>query len=179
MKKVTIWSMLMLAVLALPMLTACGGDDDGGGGNGGANYTSEEIVELLTGKWAIYGHAKLTDIEGLLKEGDYTGTIEFKSDQKFTVTSSTLFEFEGISANGQVSNFPITLKDLLDNYRPYSVLKKNGKTYISFGDSTLPMTFQIQSITKSSFKLVLDENVYDSNDKSKVVGHIYISMIAG
>ena len=70
----------MLVVMALPTIVACSSDDDN---NDTSNYTEAEIVELLTGKWEIYGEVKVTDYETQKTITDnYKGTIELKNNNE-------------------------------------------------------------------------------------------------
>ena len=50
MKKVTLWSMLVLTVLALPMMTSCGGDDDGGTPS---EAQIKQYLEAGEGMWQV------------------------------------------------------------------------------------------------------------------------------
>lgn len=159
MKKRFFISMSMLVCLVLPIMVACSSDDDDE-----MSYTSDEIVEILNGKWGISGEFRVIFPDGdkmVTKEGNYTGTIEFKKDQKYTVQSTTLFEYE-FTFNGKKENRKYTLEKLLYG-STYSLLKKGGEYYITFGSSDY-FSFKIISLNKKSFKLVLDEYYEKSNE---------------
>ena len=172
MKKLKIWSMMMLVAMALPMMMACGSDkDDEGGSN--VNYTTDEIVEMLNGKWAISGHVKCTSNQKDVSDftGDYTGTIEFTSDRKFTLSSSQIpFKVQG-------ETYETTLEGILYDKGTYTILKKNGKNYVQL-DSFY--NFLIQSLSKNSFKLVEDEDIifgyYTGDHYEDRSMHYYITM---
>ena len=175
MKKLKIWSMMMLVAMALPMMVACGSDkDDEGGSN--VNYTTDEIVEMLNGKWAISGHVKCTSNQKDISDftGDYTGTIEFTSDQRFTLSSSKM----PYKIQGDVVDLP--LENILVNKGTYTILKKNGKNYVQLKDYSLSFNFLIQSLSKNSFKLVEDEDItfdyYTGDHYEDNTMHYYITM---
>ena len=145
--------------MVLPIMVACGDDDDNVGN--GISYTESEIVEILTGKWGINGFVRISTDGGEKIEGDYTGTVEFTNDQKYIFKCSVI---EGTQ---------ISLSSLIEgnNYQKYSVLRKNGNSYITFGSSSNYKSFQIVSINKNSFKLIEDEDMPSSL-------HYYITIIS-
>jgi len=49
------WSMLIIMLISLPVLIACGKDDDSQNDGTAANYTIDEIKEMLYGEWDVYG----------------------------------------------------------------------------------------------------------------------------
>lgn len=162
MKKRFCISMSMLVCLVLPIMVACSSDDDDE-----MSYTSDEIVEILSGEWEIHGDFRFIFKDGdkmMTKEGNYTGTIEFKKDQKYAVQSTPLYEYEE-TYNGKKVTGNITLDALLLG-STYSLLKKGGEYYISMGLLKEPydMTFKIVSLTKKSFKLVLDRYIEDTKE---------------
>ena len=190
MKKTLFGSLVMLVVLMMPMLTSCGGDD--GDSSGSVNYTSDEIVELLTGKWEVYGHVKMTSsntdiIENI--DGDYTGTIEFLDTKKVKVNSSVIQEIKQTDTDGSKYTVKITLRDFISDYYKYSIIRKNGAAYISFGtgDENRPNHYKIVSLTKNSFKLIRDEtrqlgdnqeNPYTVNQGTPYTVHYEITIIS-
>ena len=110
MKKRFFISMSMLVCLVLPIMVACSSDDDDE-----MSYTSDEIVEILNGKWGVSGDFRFIFKDGdkmMTKEGNYTGTIEFKKDQKYAVQSTPLYEYE-YTFNGKKETVNITLDILL------------------------------------------------------------------
>lgn len=50
MKKIRIWSMLILSLMMMPLTTACGGDDDGGSDGDGSNGNVVDGVNVNTKK---------------------------------------------------------------------------------------------------------------------------------
>ena len=162
MKKRFFISMSMLVCFVLPLMVACSSDDDDE-----MSYTSDEIVEILNGKWSINGEFRFILKDGdkiVTKEGNYTGTIEFKKDQKYAVQSTPLYEYES-TINGKNRTSIIKLDDLLYG-STYSLLKKGGEYYISLGIMKEPydMTFKIVSLTKKSFNLVLDRYIENTKE---------------
>ena len=116
----------MLAVMALPLLVACGDDNDD---NSATAYTEAEIVELLTGKWEVYGEYKATNYDTKESFADnYKGTIEFKADKsvRFKVTDGTKYKTSyTITIDGQtfeyeyeyyIENDKIVLKEIQSKY---------------------------------------------------------------
>ena len=170
MKKLKIWSIMMLIVMALPLMVACGGDDDGGGN---VDYTAEEIVNILTGSWKIYGHVTTKVCyagfynfpdESMIDQ-DYTGSIQFTADQKVTAHGPTFFEGKYYVNNGLESatemKYAVNLYSLLRG--TYSIYKSGGQTFIVINH----YHFRIETLTKSSFRLICDgvdglrnENIY-------------------
>lgn len=156
MKKPFIIVGLMLIALISLSLTACGDDD---GSSGSVNYTSDEIIEMLTGKWEVYGHAKVTSSDTQICEnldGDYTGTVEFTKEQRAKAKSSVIGE-ESVSMDGQTYTEKVTLADFISDYYKYKITRKNGAVYITFGSDEYPYNYKIVSLTKTSFKLVCDD----------------------
>lgn len=162
----------MLAVMALPMLVACGDDNDD---NSSTAYTEAEIVELLTGKWEVYGECKATNYDTKESFADkYKGTIEFKADKsvKFKVTDGTKYK-TSYTYDGKTYEYEYYIEEGFVTSK-YTVLKKGGKNYISFGS----YAFEIVSLKKNTFMLRIDEEVYDDNNKSKLLGHVYMTIIS-
>lgn len=172
----------MLVVMALPIMVACGDDDDNDDNNNniGASYTEAEIVELFTGKWEVYGEVKATFYEADETYTDnYKGTIEFKADKsvKFKVTDGTKYKY---TDDGQPYETEYYVAEILigNNFK-YTVLKKGGKNYISFDYSSIDSyPFEIVSITKNTFMLRLDDDIIDYENKSKPLGHIYMTIVS-
>lgn len=168
----------MLAVMALPMLVACGDDNDD---NSATAYTEAEIVELLTGKWEVYGEFKFTNYNTKESFADnYKGTIEFKADKsvRFKVTDGTKYKTT-YTYDGKTYEYEFYVEEqIIDNYSKYSVLKKGGRNYISFGSSSNPYNFEIVSLKKNTFMLRLDRDVDNPENKSKVLGHEYMTIIS-
>ena len=156
MKNFKLWSLTMLAVLALPLMVACGDDDD----NSTSNYTEAEIVDLLTGTWEIQGNYRAAVNENTYNEFDYTARIEFKENKTFRVRN--------YKPNYKIQSTAVSLSSM----RGYEIVKKNGKTYICFelceafdnGASYRKADFLIVSLKKNSFKLIYensDDNMYE------------------
>ena len=51
-------SKFMLILMVSPMMVSCSSSDESGND---ISYTSEEIVQILTGKWEIHGHVTVSD----------------------------------------------------------------------------------------------------------------------
>ena len=171
--------LILIAVMSLG-LTACGSDDDGGSG-GSVNYTSDEIIELLKGKWEVYGHVKRTSSNTDIVEnidGDYTGDIEFKDGQKVRVNSSTI-QMVKMKVGGLYQDYPLTLDFFIDESSKYKIIRKNGAAYISFKpDSKFPYDYKIVSLNKNSFKLVMDEVKQAESDGVSYTLHYEITVIS-
>ncbi len=161
-------------------LTACGGDD--GGSDGSVNYTSEEIIKMLTGKWEVYGHAKGTSSNTDIYEnfeGDYTGTIEFTEGQKAKTYSSVISEVKGKNLDGGYYTDKITLAYFISDYYKYKITRKNGATYIAFGPDINPNEYKIVSLTKTSFKLVLNKDFkYKEEPMGDFTIHVELTVIS-
>ena len=159
MKKSVLLSVLLVLGM-LPLLFACSSDDD----NSAAELTSDEIVQLLTGKWEINGELKIKNQgTGDSFEGSYNGTIEFKKDNKidFRVTKGDKYTVE---LGGKTYSMYLE-EDIIDDYYGYSILKKNGKNYIAFGSKSHPYNFEIVSLKASVLRLVLNQSdVYNDNN---------------
>lgn len=177
MKKIKIWSMILLTVMMLPIMVACTSDDDGEGG-GIISYTEAEIVEMLKGQWAIKGEISIENPIGGKNKADYSGTITFsvKNDRHFVSDLSPVTLFKDDQKK-------VALKRLIvvgstSSSDDYKILRKESKTYIRFrsyyGNGGY-VTFQILSLSKNSFKLVLDEII---NDDEWNLGHVHMTMIS-
>ena len=155
--------MLMAMVLVMPTCVSCSSDDEGA-----STYTSEEITELLMGKWTISGDLNC-ETTSLSFDEHYKGTIEFKNNNKyvFNVTESDLYKGLGKIVEYSFAN----------SSSSYSVLKKGGDSYLILGNSKCP--FKIVSLKKNSLKLVLDEDVIDLYIlNSKQSGHVYMTILS-
>ena len=134
------------------MMVACGSDSDD---NSPVDLTENQIIEYLTGQWDVYGeiYYNITS-QDFSNPGEYSenyeGKIEFKSNKAVKTKIS-----------------------FIDDYWKYSILKKNGDYYISFNYGDLD--FKILSITKTSFKLVCDQDI-TSSDGQIIYGHQIITM---
>ena len=170
--------------MTLPMMIACSSDDEGeenSRSNVDTNaYTAQEIVDLLTGKWIIYGKFEgyyiIKNLD-MREEFEYTGTIEFKADKKVKIQSDKIPV--KIVRNGQVEEIYHSLNNMFDSY---SIYKKEGRNYISFNEknpnsiSLFSYDYQIESLDKNTFKLILDQDIlYEDN----VIGHVHMTMISG
>ncbi len=176
MKKTKIWSMMMLAVMALPMIVACGGDDN----NDPPSYTEKEIVELLTGSWNVAGEYNLDDKSTSFLVGTYTGNMHFKSDQTFTRTITTTSTINKSDLDEKMIATFIE-EEFIRNYHKYSILKSGGQSYVSFRSSGTTYKFAIKELSKNSFRLVCDQDVIDTTSDGKgeqVVGHVYMTIVS-
>ena len=182
MKRIQIWSMMMLVVMALPIMVACGDDNDNINNNGAPDYTEAEIIELLTGKWEVYGELVATAYETNETFTDnYKGTIEFKTNKsvEFKITDATKKKKYSIKYEGQTYELESYYEEeFVDDYYKYTILKKNGKNYISFGSSSISYAFEIVSLTKTTFMLRLDDEIINKDNKSKPLGHVYMTMVS-
>ena len=171
MKRIKIWSMMMLVAVALPMMVACGGDDDNN--NNGSSYSSDEIVELLTGKWDIAGDFRISDPENKQQiSGTYTGNIEFNANQKFTRSIKITVDRNDTEATEE--NVKYLVEEFIDNYYAYQILKKSGKNYICFDKN---YNFEIRSLNKTTFYFEMDQDLM-SYSGEKVTGHVYMTMVS-
>ena len=159
MKKIMFWSIMMLMVVILPMMVACSSDSDDNGSS--IDLTAEEIKEILTGKWEVYGEYNWTITHPnhypQEKTGKYEGTIHF-------------YKNKDIKTNG----IPVIAGSLNDYY---NIKKKNGKNYLLFIDRNREIReYEIVSLTKTTFRLVCNEDINDKKDG--VIGHVYMTMIS-
>ena len=180
MRMVKFWSIILLTVMMLPVMVACGGDDDDIDG-GGITYTEAEIFDILNGQWAIKGEINTEDQNGEKRKADYSGKITFSVSGKNHYVSDlsdiTMVD-DGTKKLNFLRNFIRVGSSTFKDYLAYRVLKKDSKTYLCFqsylGDNGC-LNYQILSLNKNSFKLVLDYNVYSDN---KNLGRIYMTMIS-
>lgn len=167
----SVLSLMMTAFLSVGFISC--GDDDGGSGISG--MTTAEIQALLQGKWAVSGQYELNEqwIYGVEKDkneekGSYTGSIEFKLDGTYRFES---YDEEGDS---------IHLGEVLPSWGKYTILKKNGKTYIavetydSYHDE---MLFEIVTLNKNSIKLVLTDS--GKGNEGRYEWSYYMTIIGG
>ncbi len=160
-------------MLAMPLMTACGSDDND---NSGSSYTTDEIVELLTGKWAISGDILVTEIEtGDRLGGTYAGDIEFKDKKKFDRNINKVkTEIEELKIDTNTPLFNMIYYTILRNYNPYSILKKEGKSYIVFTNDYRNFNFEILSLTKNTLSMKLNDDF--EIDSRKI--HITMTMVS-
>lgn len=192
-KKIKFWSVLMLAVMTLSVMVACGNDDED---NSPSAYTEAEIVDILTGNWGVYGEARVTAYDTNETVTDsYKGTIEFGTNKtvKFKITEATQkVIYTSYIPDGFHYTYEHYIEELfIDNYYKYSILRKGGKNYICFGSSDNPFAFEIVSLKKNTFMLRLDNDIYNYKDqyfftniiltvkdKSKATGHAYMTVVS-
>lgn len=177
MKRIKNLSKLMLAVMTMVVMAACGGSDD----NKSSEYTSEDIVKLLTGKWTISGDIIVTaDETGKKIEGNYTGTMEFTADQKVNrkfVANCSHNDFPTDYYGSDNAMLGALLSYLTDS--KYTVAKKNGKNYISFrASSSKSYDFDIVSLDKTRMRLVLDDNKNIGVGDNYNDSHVYMTIIS-
>jgi DNA polymerase-3 subunit beta len=114
-------------------------------------------------------------------DGDYTGTIEFLDTKKVKVNSSVIQEIKQTDTDGSKYTVKITLRDFISDYYKYSIIRKNGAAYISFGtgDENRPNHYKIVSLTKNSFKLIRDDTwQMGDNQKNPYTAHFEITIIS-
>ena len=164
-KEKNIWAILMMVLISAGFIS-CGSDDEEGNN---ISYTETEIVELLSGKWEIAGVINISSEFGESVR-DYTGTIEFKNNNRCIITGSYIYEVDGREQE-------MSLHSLFPS-NSYSVLRKGGKSYIGFGTNNSGIkNFQIVSLNKTSFKLVYDETIKSKTSTSETIDvHYYITM---
>lgn len=104
MKRIKIWSMMMLVAMAIPLMTGCGGDDgdNGGSGNGSNsgwyipdNFISTKIENLsnAANQWIEDGFTGYFDDRGQLQNGGYDAFRgEYTYDGKKIVIQEAGFE---------------------------------------------------------------------------------------
>jgi len=169
MKRIKNLSKLMLAVMTMLVMVACGGSDD----NKSSEYTSEDIVKLLTGKWTISGDVLLTETEtGNKMEGNYTGTLNFKENQSIESYVKANCTHSDFSENDL--SWIINFHFLYNKYK-YSVAKKNGKDYISIKGVTNSYDFEIISLDKTTMRLVLEGDYTRLLDDKKNT-HVFMTV---
>ena len=167
----------MLVVMVLPMMVACSGDDNSNDGSAAA-YTEEEIMSILKGGWDVSGNLTITYNSTESGEDifdDYEAYIEF---DPFNKNSRTYFF--------KVNNGKVIIKAETHSYHPerlfiyesmakgngYKIIRKSEKYYINF-TKTEPYNFEIQSLTKKSFRMVLDDDLIEDG---KVIGHVRMTL---
>ncbi len=150
---------LLLVLGLFPIFIACNNDDD----SGEINLTSDEIVSFLKGKWVVSGELRYSNAEnGENFINHYKGTIEFDDNHKFAFSV-----IEGNKYGGSIC----LEKKIVDDYYGYSLLKKDKKSFIVFTNGS--SNFEIVSLKKNSFRLVLNKDKFVDNKK---VEHIYMTM---
>ena len=88
MKKLQIWSMMMLISMALPLMVACGGDDDGDNRNSGNNNKTTEVA--ITGQVTSLG-VSYACIDGFVNLNMITSSY---SSPKIGIEYSTSEDFK-------------------------------------------------------------------------------------
>lgn len=177
MKKYKIWSMMMLVVMALPLMVACGDDDSDSNDGTAAAYTEQEIMDILIGSWDVSGNLTITFNDKEYQEknfsGEYTGELTF--DPNETNEKTYIYKIFG---GDKLSDYYPEVLFIKNNY-PYSynLIRKDGNNYIKF-DSSDDCYFEIQSLTKTSFRLVLDQDLkyYNSETKERIVYHVRMTI---
>ena len=165
--------MMMLVAMTLPMMVACGGDDDNN--NNGSSYSSDEIVELLTGKWDIAGDFRISGPENKQQiSGTYTGNIEFNANQKFTRSIKVTVD-ENVFETTEEDVRKYLTDTFIRNYYAYQILKKGGKNYICFDKK---YNFEIRSLNKTTFYFEMDQDLMSYSSAEKVEGHVYMTMVS-
>lgn len=175
-------SKFMLILMVSPMMVSCSSNDESGND---ISYTSEEIVQILTGKWEIHGHVTISDGTNIKVDNDYTGTIEFKADQSYSAKSTVINTAPAISPSVEGSDKVVYYDDYdIQSYLSgtpyrYTILRKNSNYYLAFGSSNHPgSTFQIVSLTKKSFKLVEEEDKVFEWGAETQYRHYYVTIIS-
>lgn len=129
MKKLRFWSILMLMVMALPMMVACGGDDNDDDGARGHNLVTEAV-----GTWMCI---ESTDSQGgRSMEGLMVGKeVNIKSDGTYTSTApsfgtSGTYTISGnqITAKSRAGTFVVTVS-ISSNRMTWNGTASNGVTF--------------------------------------------------
>ena len=163
----------MFAIIMVMMQIVCFGScsSDSDGSDGEVSYTSDEIVEILTGRWSIKGQINWEN-QSQTDAGEYTGSIEFSKSEKRNWVSyldaPVTYEKSGEKSN---LNKIIRSRRAGSDYEKYEVMRSNGKMYLCLPTSSGYWPFQIRSMNKNSFKLVLDEPLTSG-------GRLYVTMIS-
>ena len=161
---------MLLVVMALPIMVACNNGDD----SEELSYTEAEVVEILTGQWEVYGELNAYANEtGESFSDNYKGIIEFKANQSlnFKVTEGQMMSY----SDRHGSTYEYYPEESIIR-KKYSLMKKEGKYYITFGSTYEPYTFEILSLTKTSFKMRMDDDIYDDDTDRNALGHIYMTL---
>ncbi len=176
MRKMKFLSTILLAVMTMSTMVACSSSSDDEDG-GGVSYTESEIVELLSGTWKVSGDLKVVEKEtGKVLEGNYDGNITFTSSQKviFGSTSNCTrndFDTQDYSDNNRFMNHKVNSQYILcSTYRDYEIVKKNGKIHLDLSPYH-KYFFEIVSLNKNTFKLVLNQDCDDGT-------HVYMTVIS-
>lgn len=164
-------SSIIILILTVLSYTACTKDND----NDAQSNKSNDIVEMLTGKWTIHGVYKKTEIDGRVKSYNYTGEIEFMHDKSIYMDGSP-FRYDIIYENGIPKTSPTSIANVINYYWGYSVVDIGGKDYISIGNDEFRNNFQIVSLTKNAFILVEDEDKEYNIDGKIYKEHYYVTM---
>ena len=165
--------------------TSCGSDDDGDSNDGtAASYTEQEIMDILKGEWEVSGNLSITfnkeENQKYNFSGEYTAQLTFDPKDKNTKTYKfEILEGDKMSVSDYDSDFYpeeafISIYTGSYNYKPYKLVKKNGNYYVVFRDDYY---FEIQSITKTSFRMVLDQDIENTLSGNKeVIGHAHMTL---
>ena len=168
MKKVKCLSLMLISVLFSAFVISCSSDDD----EVVSNYTSDEILELLKGKWSVNGETKLVS-ETDNFAGKYKGTLEFFQN-KYNEYYADFEAKEGDKYNYHDYEF-FPQGYFIGHDRKVTVMKQGGKNYLLFGSSKFP--FEIIKLNKTTLKLKLDTDF--ENDVWTFYGkqyHVYITI---
>ena len=129
MKQLKIWSMMMLMVMAMPLMAACGSDDNNDSGARGSQLVSEAV-----GTWMC---TESTDTyNGHTSTGLMVGKeVSIKKDGTFTSTSSTFgaygtYTISGnqITARSSAGTFVVTVT-ISGNKMIWNGTASNGVTF--------------------------------------------------
>ena len=85
MKELKNWSMVIIMLITLPILVACGKDEDKDNQDDGTaiNYTIDEIKEMLYGEWDVCGNLSISFPEATNDNfyDDFYGVLEFSKGE--------------------------------------------------------------------------------------------------
>ena len=166
MKRIKIWSMMMLVAMAMPMMVACGGDDSNGNdSNDGtaANYTEQEVMDILKGEWDVSGYLNVTYNDEEYQKNNYSGEYTAKLIFDPSNNNKKSYYYK-IDKSLEAANYVSSILGTSGVYYQYSLIKKNSKYY--FYRSNYHDEFEIQSLSKTSFRMVLDQDKYFLSDNN-------------
>lgn len=119
-KQIKLWSMMMLMMMALPLMTACGSDDKDNGGS-----TGNDLLNKAIGTWMC---TESTDIsQGRTMEGLMVGKeVTIRNDGTYTSTASTF----GYTGTYTINGNQITAKSSSGTFVVTVTINNKGTIYL-------------------------------------------------
>ena len=171
MKQIVNWRLLFVVITMLSCV-ACSSDDEK------IEYTSDEIIDMLEGSWVIGGDLSIisnsSEVANL--SDSYKGTITFERG-----TSRINSYIKITETNTDVDDYHYKPEGMFISQSGFKgcckILKKEGKPYIQFGSdgSYYLGLFEIVSLSKTSFKMVLDED-YENLSNWEKGCHVHMTL---